>query len=139
MQLACIEGVRNLAGIEKASSTEFGPTDEPVVGLITEWMAKSGHEKRESGGDLGGTMRPGAYPAQLAGNSVVASIYGTTATSDRHRQRYEVNNAHQERLEEGRPVFSALPPDRHIHEIVRRPHPLPLCRISIHPEQKQKT
>src|SRR3546814_6313527 len=70
MQMACIEGVRNLAGIEKASSTEFGPTDEPVVGLITEWMSKSGLEKRESGGDLGGTMRLGAYPAQLAGNSV---------------------------------------------------------------------
>src|SRR3546814_15675851 len=111
MQMACIEGVRNLAGIEKASSTEFGPTDEPVVGLITEWMSKSGLEKRESGGDLGGTMRLGAYPAQLAGNSVVASIYGTTAISESHRHRYEVNTAYQERLEDGGLVFSGMSPD----------------------------
>src|SRR3546814_11888195 len=97
--MACIEGVRNLAGIEKASSTEFGPTDEPVVGLITEWMSKSGLEKRESGGDLGGTMRLGAYPAQLAGTSVVASIYGTTPT--RHRKRVVSGKSVSVRLDLG--------------------------------------
>jgi CTP synthase len=71
MQMACIEGARNTAGIAEASSTEFGPTKEPVVGIITEWMTAEGLEKREAGGDLG-TMRLGAYEAQLAGNSHVA-------------------------------------------------------------------
>src|SRR3546814_1770467 len=68
MQMACIEGARNMAGLAKASTTEFGPTDEPIVGLITEWMSEEGLQKREAGGDLGGTMRLGAYPAKLTGN-----------------------------------------------------------------------
>src|SRR3546814_11360279 len=123
MQMACIEGVRNLAGIEKASSTEFGPTDEPVVGLITEWMSKSGLEKRESGGDLGGTMRRGAYPAQLAGNSVVASISGTPAISERHRHRYEVNTAYKERLADGGLVCSGMSSDATLPDIAGRPEP----------------
>src|SRR3546814_4819929 len=76
MQMACIEGART-AGVSKASSTEFGPTDEPVVGIITEWMGKAGLEKRAAGGDLGGTMRVGAYPAELSPNSHVAAIYGS--------------------------------------------------------------
>ncbi|RIA46814.1 CTP synthase [Hephaestia caeni] len=138
MQMACIEGVRNLAGIEKASSTEFGPTDEPVVGLITEWMSESGLEKREAGGDLGGTMRLGAYPAQLAGNSVVASIYGTTGISERHRHRYEVNTAYKERLEDGGLVFSGMSPDGTLPEIVERPdHPW-FVGVQFHPELKSK-
>ncbi len=78
MQMACIEGARNTAGIANASTTEFGATDEPVVGLITEWMTAEGLQKREEGGDLGGTMRLGAYDATLAGNSHVATIYGAT-------------------------------------------------------------
>ena len=79
MQMACIEGARNQAGIAEASSTEFGPTDEPIVGIIEEWMSEEGLQKREEGGDLGGTMRLGAYDAKLAGNSHVAAIYGGTA------------------------------------------------------------
>ncbi len=138
MQMACIEGVRNLAGIAKASSTEFGPTDEPVVGLITEWMSRSGLEKREAGGDLGGTMRLGAYPAQLAGNSVVASIYGTTGISERHRHRYEVNTAYKKRLEGGGLVFSGMSPDGTLPEIVERPdHPW-FVGVQFHPELKSK-
>src|SRR3546814_3217088 len=88
MQMACIEGARNMAGLAKASTTEFGPTDEPIVGLITEWMSEEGLQKREAGGDLGGTMRLGAYPAKLTGNSVVASIYENEDISERHRHRY---------------------------------------------------
>ena len=76
MQMACIEGARNLAGISDASTTEFGETSEPVVGMITEWMSEEGLQKRAADGDLGGTMRLGAYPAKLDGNSVVRSIYG---------------------------------------------------------------
>ncbi|HEU4960961.1 MAG TPA: CTP synthase [Sphingomonas sp.] len=138
MQMACIEGARDLAGVRNASSTEFGPTDQPVVGLITEWMSQSGLEKREAGGDLGGTMRLGAYPAKLAGNSVVSSIYGTTEISERHRHRYEVNTAYREPLEKGGLVFSGMSPDGTLPEIVERPdHPW-FVGVQFHPELKSK-
>jgi CTP synthase len=138
MQMACVEGARDLAGIADASSTEFGPTPEPVVGLITEWMGREGLEKRESEGDLGGTMRLGAYPAQLAGNSVVASIYGDTEISERHRHRYEVNTGYREALEKGGLVFSGMSPDGTLPEIVERPdHPW-FVGVQFHPELKSK-
>ncbi len=138
MQMACIEGARDLAGIAGASSTEFGPTDEPVVGLITEWMSKAGLEKREAGGDLGGTMRLGAYPATLAANSVVASIYGTADISERHRHRYEVNTAYRDPLEKGGLIFSGMSPDGTLPEIVERPdHPW-FVGVQFHPELKSK-
>ena len=101
MQMACIEGVR-AAGHADASSTEFGPTDEPVVGIITEWMSKEGLQQRSAEGDLGGTMRLGAYDATLSGNSHVSTIYGgATTISERHRHRYEVNSAYRGRAGEG--------------------------------------
>jgi CTP synthase len=138
MQMACVEGARNMAGIANASSTEFGPTDEPVVGIITEWMSKDGIEKREEGGDLGGTMRLGAYPAKLDGNSVVASIYGDEAISERHRHRYEVNTGYREQLEAGGLVFSGMSPDGMLPEIVERPdHPW-FVGVQFHPELKSK-
>jgi CTP synthase len=138
MQMACVEGARNLAGIASASSTEFGPTDEPVVGIITEWMSADGIEKREEGGDLGGTMRLGAYPAKLDGNSVVASIYGDEAISERHRHRYEVNTGYREQLEAGGLVFSGMSPDGMLPEIVERPdHPW-FVGVQFHPELKSK-
>ncbi len=138
MQMACIEGARDLAGIDKASSTEFGPTDEPVVGIITEWMTAEGVQKREAGGDLGGTMRLGAYDAKLDGNSVVSSIYGGTEISERHRHRYEVNTGYQEALEKGGLVFSGMSPDGMLPEIVERPdHPW-FVGVQFHPELKSK-
>jgi len=138
MQMACIEGARNTAGIEKASTTEFGPTDEPVVGLITEWMTEQGLQKREEGGDLGGTMRLGAYEAKLAGNSHVAAIYGGTDISERHRHRYEVNVHYKEPLEKGGLVFSGMSPDGELPEIVERPdHPW-FVGVQFHPELKSK-
>ncbi|TPG53925.1 CTP synthase [Sphingomonas glacialis] len=138
MQMACVEGARDLAGIPDASSTEFGATDEPVVGMITEWMSAAGIEKREHGGDLGGTMRLGAYPAKLDGNSVVSSIYEETDISERHRHRYEVNTAYRERLEKGGLVFSGMSPDGTLPEIVERPdHPW-FVGVQFHPELKSK-
>ncbi|MBY8822996.1 CTP synthase [Sphingomonas colocasiae] len=138
MQMACIEGARNTAGIAAASTTEFGPTDEPVVGLITEWMTAEGLQKREEGGDLGGTMRLGAYPATLAGNSHVASIYGGTEISERHRHRYEVNVHYRDPLEKGGLVFSGMSPDGTLPEIVERPdHPW-FVGVQFHPELKSK-
>ena len=138
MQMACVEGARDLAGIANASSTEFGPTDEPVIGMITEWMTADGIQTREAGGDLGGTMRLGAYDATLDGNSVVSSIYGGTHISERHRHRYEVNTAYQAALEKGGLVFSGMSPDGMLPEIVERPdHPW-FVGVQFHPELKSK-
>ena len=138
MQMACIEGARNTAGIAAASSTEFGPTDEPVVGIITEWMTPEGLEKRQAGGDLGGTMRLGAYEARLDGNSHVARIYGATTISERHRHRYEVNGAYRAPLEKGGLVFSGMSPDGLLPEIVERPdHPW-FIGVQFHPELKSR-
>ncbi|WP_324743083.1 CTP synthase [Tsuneonella sp. CC-YZS046] len=138
MQMACIEGARNTAGISAASSTEFGPTREPVVGIITEWMSEEGLQTRSQGGDLGGTMRLGAYPAELAGNSQAASIYGARQISERHRHRYEVNVAYREALEKGGLVFSGMSPDGLLPEIIERPdHPW-FVGVQFHPELKSK-
>jgi CTP synthase len=138
MQMACIEGARNLAGIKEASTTEFGETPEPVVGLITEWMSKEGLQQRAAGGDLGGTMRLGAYPARLAGNSRVASAYGTTEISERHRHRYEVNVHYREALESGGLLFTGMSPDGQLPEIVERPdHPW-FIGVQFHPELKSR-
>jgi len=139
MQMACIEGARNTAGIAKASSTEFGETPEPVVGIITEWMSKEGLQKRSAEGDLGGTMRLGAYEAVLSGNSHVSTIYGgATQISERHRHRYEVNSAYREPLEKGGMVFSGMSPDGLLPEIIERPdHPW-FVGVQFHPELKSK-
>jgi CTP synthase len=138
MQMACIEAARNLAGVSDASSTEFGPTKEPVVGIITEWMSEEGLQKREEGGDLGGTMRLGAYEAKLGGNSHVSAIYGNTTISERHRHRYEVNTHYRERLEAHGLVFSGMSPDGELPEIVERPdHPW-FVGVQFHPELKSK-
>ena len=124
MQMACIEGARE-AGFAAASSTEFGATGEPVVGIITEWMSEAGLQKRAEDGDLGGTMRLGAYDAALTGNSHVSRIYhGARTISERHRHRYEVNSAYIEPLEKQGLVFSGMSPDGLLPEIVERPdHP----------------
>jgi CTP synthase len=138
MQMACIEGARNLAGIPEASTTEFGETAEPVVGMITEWMSEEGLQQRAAGGDLGGTMRLGAYPAKLDGNSVVRSIYGSDAISERHRHRYEVNIHYREPLEQSGLVFSGMSPDGQLPEIVERPdHPW-FIGVQFHPELKSR-
>jgi len=138
MQMACVEGMRNLAGVTAASSSEFGPTAEPVVGLISEWMSASGLQRREAGGDLGGTMRLGAYPARLLGNSHVAALYGAQEISERHRHRYEVNSAYREALEAGGLVFSGMSPDGLLPEIIERPdHPW-FIGVQFHPELKSR-
>ena len=138
MQMACIEGARNTAGISEASTTEFGETPEPVVGLITEWMSEEGLQQRAADGDLGGTMRLGAYPAKLAANSHVATVYGTTDISERHRHRYEVNVHYRDALEKGGLIFSGMSPDGALPEIVERPdHPW-FIGVQFHPELKSR-
>ncbi|MFM9828847.1 MAG: CTP synthase [Sphingomonas sp.] len=138
MQMACIEGMRNLAQVPAASSTEFGATEEPIVGMITEWMSAEGLQQRAAGGDLGGTMRLGAYPAVLEGNSVAASIYGSGQISERHRHRYEVNTRYRDPLEATGLIFSGMSPDGALPEIVERPdHPW-FVGVQFHPELKSK-
>ncbi|MEE4350832.1 MAG: CTP synthase [Pacificimonas sp.] len=138
MQMACVEGLRNLGGVGRASTTEFGETPEPVVGLITEWMTEEGIERREEGGDLGGTMRLGAYPAELKAGSKIAQIYGEREVSERHRHRYEVNNKYVPVLEEGGLSFAGWSPDGLLPETVeRKDHPW-FIGVQFHPELKSK-
>jgi CTP synthase len=138
MQMAVIEAARSLAGIEDASSTEFGPTSEPVVGLMTEWLRGNELEKRASGGDLGGTMRLGAYQASLKPGSKVAEIYGGTEISERHRHRYEVNMTYRDQLESKGLRFSGVSPDGVLPEIVEyEDHPW-FIGVQYHPELKSR-
>ncbi|WP_341704331.1 CTP synthase [Ferrovibrio sp.] len=138
MQMAVIEYARSKAGIKKASSTEFGPAEEPLVGLMTEWMRGNELEQRSRAGDLGGTMRLGAYDAALAAGSRVAEIYGSTTVSERHRHRYEVNTKYRAKLEECGLVFSGMSPDGLLPEIVELPdHPW-FIGVQYHPELKSK-
>ena len=138
MQMACVEGARN-AGVKEASSTEFGDTNEPVVGIITEWMSKEGLQIRGADTDMGGTMRLGAYEARLSANSHVAAVYGgASSISERHRHRYEVNGAYKDRLESSGLLFSGMSPDGLLPEIVERPdHPW-FIGVQFHPELKSK-
>ncbi len=138
MQMACIEAARSLAGIEGASSTEFGATKEPVVGLMTEWLKGNMLEKRLATGDLGGTMRLGAYKAKLAAGSKIAAIYGTTEISERHRHRYEVNVDYKERLEACGLDFAGMSPDGVLPETIEYPdHPW-FIGVQYHPELKSR-
>jgi len=138
MQMAVIEATRHLVGIPTANSTEFGPTPEAVVGLLTEWMRGNQVERRNATDDLGGSMRLGAYQAALAPGSRVAEIYGATEISERHRHRYEVNPAYRERLEAAGMRFSGMSPDGSLPEIIEIPdHPW-FIGVQYHPELKSK-
>jgi CTP synthase len=138
MQMAVIEASRSLAGIQEASSTEFGPTPEPVVGLLTEWLRGNELEKRLAGGDLGGTMRLGSYHATLAPGSRVAEVYGGTEIVERHRHRYEVNMEYRKRLESQGLRFSGVSPDGLLPEIVEyEDHPW-FIGVQFHPELKSR-
>ncbi|HUD59665.1 MAG TPA: CTP synthase [Acetobacteraceae bacterium] len=139
MQMAVIESARNLAGLRCASSTEFGPCDEPVVGLLTEWARGNEIERRMEGGDLGGTMRLGAYPAVLSEGSLVRDMYGGAASiEERHRHRYEVNPHYRECLERTGMRFSGMSPDGVLPEIIELPaHPW-FVGVQYHPELKSK-
>lgn len=138
MQMAVIEAARNLVGIKNASSTEFGPTPEPVVGLMTEWMQGNDIARRKANGDLGGTMRLGAYPAKLQQGSLVAEIYGSTWIEERHRHRYEVNTAYRPELEKAGMRFCGMSPDDMLPEIIEIPaHPW-FVGVQFHPELKSK-
>ena len=139
MQMAVIEAARNLCGIEEANSTEFGATPEPVVGLMTEWMRGNELQRRGIHGELGGTMRLGAYPALLQRGSRVSQIYdGATEISERHRHRYEVNTGYRGRLEQHGMRFSGMSPDGLLPEMIEyEDHPW-FIGVQFHPELKSR-
>jgi len=138
MQMAVIEAARNLAGLPAASSSEFGPCQDRVVGLMTEWMRDNEREIRAANGNMGGTMRLGKYEAILAPGSKAAEIYGTRHINERHRHRYEVNMAYRELLEKNGMLFSGISPDGLLPEIVEIPsHPW-FVGVQFHPELKSK-
>src|SRR5205807_3207159 len=138
MQMAVIEAARNLCGIEEANSTEFGATSNPVVGLMTEWMKGNELQQRAAGGDLGGTMRLGAYAAMLARDSRAAEIYDSTSISERHRHRYEVNTGYKGRLEQHGMRFAGMSPDGLLPEMIEyQDHPW-FIGVQFHPELKSR-
>ncbi|HWV54906.1 glutamine amidotransferase-related protein, partial [Pseudorhodoplanes sp.] len=139
MQMAVVEAARNLCGIENANSTEFGATSEPVVGLMTEWMRGNELETRKAGGDLGGTMRLGAYRAALQRGSRISQIYdGATEISERHRHRYEVNARYRDRLEQHGMRFAGMSPDGLLPETVEYENHPWFVGVQYHPELKSR-
>ena len=138
MQMAVIEAARHLGGMPSATSSEFGEKGQAVVGLMTEWLKGGQREKRHSEGDLGGTMRLGAYACDLAAGSKARAIYGTDSIRERHRHRYEVNINYRPQLEKAGLIFSGLSPDGQLPEIVeRKDHPW-FVGVQFHPELKSK-
>jgi CTP synthase len=133
-----IEAARNLAQIQGAGSTEFGPCVEPVVGLMTEWIHGNAVEHRDEASDLGGTMRLGAYDCHLASNSQLRAIYGRDWISERHRHRYEVNINYKDRLEAVGLHFSGMSPDGILPEMVELPEHPWYIGVQFHPELKSK-
>ena len=138
MQMAVVEAARNLAGIPGAGSSEFGPCADAIVGLMTEWVHDSVLEKRSAEGNLGGTMRLGAYEAVLSPNSRAHQIYGVDRISERHRHRYEVNLAYEDRLAKQGMIFSGKSPDGLLPEIVEIPEHPWYIGVQFHPELKSK-
>ena len=136
LQCMVIEYARHVAGIEAADSTEFYPgADEPVIATMAE------QEQFVAGeGDLGGTMRLGLYPADLKEGSVVRAAYGQAKVEERHRHRYEVNNAYRDRLEAAGLVFSGTSPDNHLVEFVELPREVHPYYVSTqaHPELRSR-
>ena len=138
MQMAVIEAARNLAGIEGAGSSEFNNYKVAVVGMMTEWQRGNQVERRERGGNLGGTMRLGEYPCDLLPGSKARAIYGSDRINERHRHRYEINIDYKKQLEDKGLVFSGMSPDRSLPEIVEIPdHPW-FVGVQFHPELKSK-
>ena len=127
-----IEAAQNLAGLVCASSAEFDPdTAHPVISTMA-----SQEDIVAGKADMGGTMRLGLYPADLAAGSVVATTYGSTRIQERHRHRYEVNNAYRDQIAATGLVFSGLSPDGHLVEFVELPasqHPY-YVGTQAHPE-----
>jgi CTP synthase len=138
MQMAAIEAVRNVLGKKQASSSEFGKTDEAVIGLMTEWEEEGKVQKRSEDSDLGGTMRLGAYECHLKEGSNVREIYGKDVIFERHRHRYEMNMSYAEELKEKGVEVTGVSPDGSLPEIIEvKDHPW-FVGVQFHPELKSR-
>ena len=138
MQMAVLEFARNILNFKDASSSEFGVTNFPLIGLLTEWQTDKGLEKRNESSNLGGTMRLGSYDCELVKGSFVESIYNKKRISERHRHRYEVNYQFNEEFKSKGLIFSGMSPDNSLPEILELPsHPWFLA-VQFHPELKSK-
>ncbi len=139
MQMAVVEAARNLAKLQGAGSCEFGEVADPVVLFLEEWMAKGGRrEVRNLQSDLGGTMRRGAYAATLQPESQIAGIYGATQIVERHRHRYEVNPAYEDRVAAAGVTFSGKAVDSSLPETLEiKNHPW-FIGVQYHPELKSR-
>ncbi|MCR2826358.1 CTP synthase [Microbacterium sp. zg.Y909] len=135
LQCMVIEYARNVAGLEGASSSEFDPdTEFPVIATMAEQVDIL------AGGDLGGTMRLGLYPAKLAEGSLAAEVYGSDVAYERHRHRYEVNNRYRDQIADAGLVFSGVNPDLGLVEYVELPrdvHPYYIA-TQAHPELRSR-
>ena len=138
LHMAVIEAARDLAGLEGAGTTEIGNPKHPVIGLMTEWVKGNQVESRAADGDMGGTMRLGAYDATLTPGSKVAEVYGATTISERHRHRYEVNTNYAKDLAKHGMEVSGWSPDGRLPEIMEIPdHPW-FIGVQFHPELKSR-
>ncbi|MEO7147974.1 MAG: CTP synthase, partial [Terrimesophilobacter sp.] len=135
LQCMVVEYARNVVGLTGASSSEFDPdTEFPVIATMAEQVDII------AGGDLGGTMRLGLYPADLVEGSIVRELYGESPVSERHRHRYEVNNAYRQQIADAGLVFSGMSPDRNLVEYIELPrevHPFYVA-TQAHPELRSR-
>ncbi len=138
MQMAVLEAARNLCGIKDAISSEFDKKGTPVVGLMTEWEKDGKQQVRGDDADLGGTMRLGSYPAKLKKNSLVHEIYGAATIHERHRHRFEVNMAIEEKLSAHGIIFSGKSPDGKLPEIMENINHPWFVGVQFHPELKSR-
>ena len=138
MQMAVIETMRNLAGVQNADTTEFAQDCVPVVGLMTEWQKEGLKQTRSKDSDLGGTMRLGAYPCRIKKDSKAYEIYQKEEISERHRHRYEVNPEYEDVLLKNGMQICGKSPEGRLPEIVERDdHPF-FIGVQFHPELKSK-
>lgn len=138
MQLSVIETMRNVCGDKNADTTEFNPSCTPVVGLMTEWEKEGSTEKRQKDGDLGGTMRLGAYPCCIEENSKAYQVYGQRKIHERHRHRYEVNMDFEPQLNKAGIIISGKSPDGKLPEIIELTNHPWFIAVQFHPELKSK-
>jgi len=138
MQLAVIEIAKNVLKINDANSTEFGKTNNPVVGLMTEWVRDNTKFTRSEESDKGGTMRLGSYPCNLKKGSLVYSIYDTIQISERHRHRYEVNTKYMDLFNKNNFSYSGMSPDNLLPEILESTEHPWFIGVQFHPELKSR-
>ena len=138
MQIAVIEVARNLLGLKKADSTEFAKTKDPVIGIMTEWVKKNKTVKTSANGNMGGTMRLGAYECLLKKKSKIFDIYKRSKISERHRHRYEININYLKKLEKCGLKFSGISPDGSLPEILELENHPWFIGVQFHPELKSK-